>query len=169
MIRIRKEDMGNGVVVRSYRAEDQDRVKRCIVELQEFERALEPDRVEGERVVERNFRELQEGHDKKTGRLFVAEGEGEVIGFINVRFEHENETYMSSLVDYAYISDIVVLQAYRGRGIGTLLLRQAEAFARQGGATTLKIGVLARNRQAADLYQHVGFRPYEIILLKQLI
>ncbi len=161
--------MEHGAIVRVYRSEDQDSVKRCIVELQNFERALEPDRVEGELVVERNFQELQEAHSENTGRLFVAEVEGDVVGFINVRFEHESQTYLSSLVDYAYISDIVVLAEYRGRGIGTLLLQQAEAFARQQGANTLKIGVLAKNKQAADVYQHVGFRPYEIVMLKDLV
>lgn len=161
--------MGNRTIVRAYRPEDLDRVKQCIIELQDFERVLEPDRVEGERIVERNFQELQEAHQQNTGRMFVAEGEEGVVGFINVRFEHESQTYMSSLVDYAYISDIVVLQAYRGRGIGSMLLQQAEAFARQQGTTVLKIGVLAKNQQAADVYQHAGFRPYEIILLKHLV
>ncbi len=161
--------MEHGAIVRVYRSEDQDSVKRCIVELQNFERALESDRVEGERVVERNFQELQEAHSENIGRLLVAEVEGDVVGFINVRFEHESQTYLSSLVDYAYISDIVVLAEYRGRGIGTLLLQQAEAFARQQGANTLKIGVLAKNKQAADVYQHVGFRPHQIVMLKNLV
>ena len=43
------------VRVRTYKPEDQDHVKRCIIELQNFERTLEPDRIEGERIVERNF------------------------------------------------------------------------------------------------------------------
>jgi len=165
----KEKDMANKALVRTYRPEDQDRVKRCIIELQDFERVLEPDRVEGERIAERNFQELQEAHHQNTGKIFVAEVDEEVVGLVNVRFEHESQTYMSSLVDYAYISDIFVLQAYRGRGIGTMLLQQAEAFARQQGATVLKIGVLAKNRQAADVYQHVGFRPYEIVLLKHLV
>ena len=50
-----------------------------------------------------------------------------------------------------------------------MLLQQAETFARQQGAIVLKIGVLAKNQQAANVYQHAGFRPYEIVLLKQLI
>ncbi len=161
--------MGNTVNVRAYRAGDQDCVKRCIIELQDFERVLEADRVEGERVVERNFQELQEEHNQNTGKIFVAEIEEEVVGFINIRFEHESQTYLSSLVDYAYISDLVVLHTHRGRGIGTLLLQQAEDFARQQGATDLKIHVLARNQRAADVYQRVGFRPYEITLLKHLV
>lgn len=161
--------MGSRVTVRTYRPEDQDRVKHCIIKLQDFERVLEADRVEGERVVERYFQELQKAYHHNSGRMFVAEVEEEVVGFINVQFEHESQIYISTLVDYAYISDIVVLQAYRGRGLGTMLLQQAEAFARQQGATVLKIGVLARNQQAADVYQHAGFRPYEIVLLKQLV
>ena len=161
--------MASRATVRAYRSEDQGGVKQCIIELQEFERLLEPDRVEGESIVERYFQELLEAHQRRIGKIFVAEVEEEVVGFINVRLEHESQEYISSLVDYAYISDIVVLQAYRGRGIGTILLQQAEAFARHQGATVLKIQVLARNQQAADVYQHVGFRPYEIALLKHLV
>ena len=161
--------MSNRVIVRTYQTEDKKCVKQCIIELQNFERALESDRIEGTRIVERNFQELLQGHQQNTGRIFVAEVEQEVVGFINVQFEHESQMYLSSLVDYVYISDIVVLQAYRGQGIGTMLLQQAEAFARQKGATTLKINVLAKNQQATDVYQRIGFRPYEIAMLKQLV
>jgi GNAT superfamily N-acetyltransferase len=157
------------VIVRTYRSGDQDYVKRCIIELQEFERTLEADRVEGERVAERNLQELQEEHNQNTGKMFVAEVEEEVVGFINIRFEHESQMYLSSLMDYAYISDLVVLQAHRGRGIGTMLLQGAEDFARQQGATDLKIQVLARNQQATDVYLRAGFRPYEITLLKHFV
>lgn len=161
--------MRSRVTVRIYRSEDQDRVKQCIIELQNFECVLEPDRVAGELVFERNFQELQEACHQNTDKMFVAEAEEGVVGFINIRFEHESQTYLSSLIDYAYISDIVVLQEYRGQGIGTMLLQHAEDFAKQQGTTVLKIGVLSRNQQAADVYQHAGFRPYEIILLKHLI
>jgi hypothetical protein len=34
--------------------------------------------------------------------------------------------------------------------------------------TTLKIEVLAKNQQAAAVYLHAGFRPYELTLLKQV-
>jgi GNAT superfamily N-acetyltransferase len=49
-----------------------------------------------------------------------------------------------------------------------MLLQQAEVFAKQRGASVLKIQVLAKNRHTADVYQHAGFRPYEIALLKHL-
>ena len=36
---------------------------------------------------------------------------------------------------YALITDLVVLDSYRGRGIGRQLLERAEAYAKQAGAT----------------------------------
>ena len=82
--------------------------------------------------------------------------------------EREPETYLSTLTEYGYVSDVVVLSAYRRRGIGRALLLQAEAFAREHGAETLKINVLARNGGAAALYRASGFREYEVSLLKRL-
>jgi GNAT superfamily N-acetyltransferase len=71
-------------------------------------------------------------------------------------------------VDYAYISDLVVLPSHRGQGYGAALLQQAEEWARQKGMTMLKIHVLAKNLQAATVYLHAGFRLYELALLKQV-
>jgi hypothetical protein len=34
-------------LIREYQNEDQEDIQRCIIELQNFERFLEPDRVEG--------------------------------------------------------------------------------------------------------------------------
>ncbi|QBD76926.1 GNAT family N-acetyltransferase [Ktedonosporobacter rubrisoli] len=160
--------MSTDVTIRGYRIKDQEQIKQCIIELQEFERGLEADRIEGERIVERNFQEMQEAHLHDESRIFVAEVAEKVVGFINVRPVHSDQTYLSSLVEYVYISDIVVLQAYRERGIGARLLQRAEEFARQKGISVLQIEALARNQQALDVYQRAGFRPYEIMLLKQI-
>lgn len=91
-----------------------------------------------------------------------------LVGFVCVRLEHDEEVYLSTLTDYAYISDLVVLPSHRGQGYGAALLQKAEEFARQQGTTTLKIEVLAKNQQAAAVYLHAGFPPYELVLLKQL-
>jgi len=88
------------------------------------------------------------------------------VGFVCVWIEHDPDEYLTTLTDYAYISDIVVLAAYRGRGLGHALLRRAEQFAARCGATTLKINVLARNPTAARVYRSVGFRDYQVTLVK---
>ena len=156
------------VRIRAYQAEDQDRLEACILELQNFERTLEPDRVEGAQMVARNREELVTIVRQNRGQIFVAEANAEVVGFVCVRLEHEEDEYLSTLVDYAYISDLVVLPSHRGQGYGTLLLRFGEEFASQKGMTMLKIQVLVKNQQATSVYLQAGFRPYELALLKSL-
>ena len=70
--------------------------------------------------------------------------------------------------EYAFISDLVVLPAYRGRGLGRALLEKAEEHARLHGATTLKIESLAKNEVATTLYRNSGFSAYQILLVKRL-
>jgi len=156
------------VSIRAYQSEDQDRLEACILDLQNFERTLEPDRVEGAQMVARNREELLAIVRQNRGQIFVAEVAASVVGFVCVRLEHEEGEYLSSLVDYAYISDLVVLPSHRGQGYGTMLLQKAEELARQRGMTILKIQVLVKNQQAASVYLHAGFRPYELALLKSL-
>jgi len=69
---------------------------------------------------------------------------------------------------YAYISDLVVLPSYRRQGIARELLRHAEAYAGARGAKLLRIGVLAKNRIARDLYGKLGFEDYQLQLVKKL-
>jgi ribosomal protein S18 acetylase RimI-like enzyme len=68
---------------------------------------------------------------------------------------------------YALVTDLVVLEPYRGRGIGCQLLRRAEAFIRDAGASELRIGVLADNRAARRLYLDAAFVPHLEILVKR--
>jgi ribosomal protein S18 acetylase RimI-like enzyme len=156
------------VRIREYQSEDQEGLEACILELQNFEHALEPDRVEGARIVTRNREDLLALVRQNQGQLFVAEVNAEVVGFVCVRLEHEEDEYLSTLVDYAYISDLVVLPSHRGQGYGATLLQKAEEFVRFQGMTMLKIQVLVKNQQATSVYLHAGFRPYELALLKLL-
>src|SRR5713226_6382706 len=124
--------------IREYRPEDQERIKQCIIELQDFERSLEPDCVEGITIVTRYFHDLLDACREKNGRIFVAEVNGEVVGFVSVRIETDWDTYLSSITEHGYISDIVLLPAYRSQGIGRALLQKAEEYARAQGIELLK-------------------------------
>jgi ribosomal protein S18 acetylase RimI-like enzyme len=156
------------ITIRPYQLADQEQAEQCIIELQDFERSLEADRVEGKHIAQRYLQQLLTTCQTKTGRLFVAETDNQAVGLVCVWLEREPESFLTSLAGYAYISDLVVLSAYRRRGIGTLLLRQAEAYAQEQGATALKINVLAKNSAAYAAYHKSGFQDYEMSLLKQL-
>jgi len=155
-------------MIRLYQPADQEQVEQCIIALQDFERALEPDRVEGASIARRYLLDLLETCRKQSGQLFLAEVESQIAGFVCVWMEPEPEGYLTSLANYGYVSDLVVLPSYRRRGLGRTLLEQAETFAVRQGARALRLNVLTRNVGAWALYRKVGFRDYEIRLLKDL-
>jgi ribosomal protein S18 acetylase RimI-like enzyme len=60
------------------------------------------------------------------------------------------------------IHDLAVTQDFRGRGIGRMLLEEAEARARELGCCKLTLEVLGGNDNAQRLYRSCGYAPYEL-------
>jgi ribosomal protein S18 acetylase RimI-like enzyme len=145
---------------------DRAGLRSCVVELQDFERALEPTLPKGEEMADRYLAHMLRRCAEATGRVFVAEEDGGIVGFVGVLARVVPEPDESQA--YAYVSDLVVLPAYRRRGIGRALLEEAEAYARREGARSLRVAVLARNNGAGRLYHRMGFSDYTVQLVKPL-
>jgi ribosomal protein S18 acetylase RimI-like enzyme len=60
------------------------------------------------------------------------------------------------------VHDVVVVAAYRGRGVGREMLEQVKAIAQRRGACKLTLEVLEGNHSAISLYQRFGFAPYQL-------
>jgi len=155
--------------IREYRP-DQDarQLRACFVGLQNFERGLEPALPEGEAVADTYLASMFARCTEWCGKVFVAVVDGVVIGFVSVWAKVPHTELDEAPMAYAYVSDLVVLPTYRGRGLGRALLRQAEAYTRAQGATVLKIGVLTKNVVARQLYRDCGFTDYRVELVKIL-
>src|SRR5262245_51144515 len=129
--------------IREYEpARDRAQVRRCMVELQEFERGLEPALLKGEAMADGYLAYLLGRCSKTSGRLFVAETDRVVVGLVGVLARVLPDGPDEDPTPCAYVSDLIVLPGYRGRGIGRALLEHAEGFARASGATVLRVGVL---------------------------
>jgi uncharacterized protein (TIGR00290 family) len=140
----------------------------CFSELQEFERALEPDLPPGPDVTPAYLALLLERCARWHGRIFVGEVDGRVVGFSAVQAKVPQEEPDDPPGPYALLSDLVVLPEARRSGLGRALLERAEAYARAEGATVLCLTVLARNRAARTLYEAAGFRERFLSLEKPL-
>jgi diamine N-acetyltransferase len=148
-------------------AQHWDQVRSCIVELQEFERRLEPSLPRGKDMADAYLTFLLDRCSRAAGRV-VAEVDHGVVGFVAVFARVAPEEPDEDQTPYAYISDLVVLPRYRRRGIGRALLEQAEALVGSSGARILRVGVLAKNEPAAKLYRAAGFSDYQLQLVKRL-
>lgn len=156
--------------IRPYSRLDQNSIIKCIIELQNFERTLQPRWwFEGSSLLARRYlRYLLLKCRNNRGEILIADFEGNTAGFICVWMEREAEEILTNLNEYAYVSDLIILPEYRGLGIGGDLLREAERYAKKQQAKFIKLEVLPENELASDIYYKEGFKAKEIVLFKEL-
>ena len=88
------------------------------------------------------------------GTILIAEEDGKALGYATILTNVvEDGTGDEIAYTYAYVGDLVVAKAARGRGIGKLLLDECERHARAAGRDELRITVLATNEGAHELYR----------------
>ncbi len=149
-------------------ARDRGAVRRCFIELQEYERALDARLPEGERVVDAYLELMFERCAKHDGSVLVAELGGAVVGFVTILARLWSDEPDDGPLEFAYLADLVVLPEARKRGIGRALYAAAEEHARASGARWLRLTVKGSNAVARSFYESSGLSPYEAILEKRL-
>jgi ribosomal protein S18 acetylase RimI-like enzyme len=154
-------------VTRECQPEDLSQVEACFVELQDFLHRLEPNVLEG-KAAKKYFDFMLARCAETAGKVFVAEVGQKVVGFVCVWGKNPPEELDEEPEEYAFVSDLVVLPAYRRQGVGQALLERAEGYARSLGIKKIQLEVLSRNTGALKLYTNDGFRPYHVLMTKNL-
>lgn len=101
------------------------------------------------------------GRKEESAILLLARDhdEAKLAGFAMCRLLPEGPTFALGPVR-AEIDSLVVDRDGRGLGVGTALLEAVRAQLTARGIRCCSIGVLAQNRDAARLYERVGFEPW---------
>jgi len=94
--------------------------------------------------------------DENVG-LFLAELAGELVGLIHVLVAQARELPLLVPRHFAVIDNLVVTEHARRQGIGSLLIEQAECWARERGLTTIELTVYEFNQGAIALYEKAGY------------
>ena len=147
---------------------DQEAVRACCIELQDFERSLDPRIPRGEDIADRYLELMFRRCREFDGLVLVAEVDGAVVGYVSIWIRYRSDEPNDDPTEHGYICDLVVSADQRGRGIGRALLGAAEARVRAAGMKALRISVLAASAGARALYVAQGFEEEEISLEKRL-
>lgn len=91
----------------------------------------------------------------ETGELLAAVAGERIVGVLTLAW------YDAPSGRKAWIEDVVVDAAARGRGIGEALVREALALARREGVARVMLTSNATRRAAHRLYERMGFVRYE--------
>lgn len=155
--------------IREYNNEtDYDGLQECAIALQNYERSLEPRIPRGQDIVDLYIPHLFERCRKNQGKIFVVDIGGTIAGYVLVLCKVVSEDIDDGGMEYGLITDLVVLEEFRNKGYGTMLLTTAENEAKANDVKWLRIGVLSSNLSANNLYLSKGFRPLSAQLEKSL-
>ena len=143
-------------------------VRACLIELQDFERSLDPRLPSGTEIVDDLIPKMMARCVTCDGMVLVAELSEAVVGFVTILAKVKSEEIEEGDIEYGLVSDVIVVSKYRKQGIGRKLLEAAESYAKSNGVRWLRIGVLAENHSADDLYDSIGFKRFFIEREKKL-
>jgi len=154
------------LTIRSATLSDRPYLRSAIVELHEHERSLHSSRLPGEETADAYLAWML-AQAQQSGTVLVAEAGGAFTGFAAGWIVRDNvieETPDSNR--FGLVSDICVIERYRGRRIASRLLDALCERLRDSGVSRIRLGVLAANDAARASYERSGFTPYEVVYEK---
>jgi ribosomal protein S18 acetylase RimI-like enzyme len=96
--------------------------------------------------------------DSENEKLFVAEENGAVIGFIHV-VEDKTPPYKPVVPHrFAVIIDLYIDEKHRKLGLGKELMNAAKQWAKERGLDYIELMVLRENEAGIGFYQREGFQ-----------
>jgi len=134
------------LVIREATASDAPLIVEMIRELADFERALDQVEITPDDIVRDGFGQNPSFH------ALVAEWEGQPAAYILYFFAYSTWAGRPSL----FVEDLFVRARFRGKGIGTALLKRTAVIARDKHCCGLRWEVLNWNSAAIDFYHSLG-------------
>ena len=156
------------ITLRPALARDRDAVVALIHQLNVFEADLTGDRRRDYGGAEGYYGELMQRLFQRNGRIILAVEEGVIVGAMGFSLDQDAAYMSDGTRRHGTVTDLVVHENWRGRGIGRMLLAEAERLTRAEGLKRLVIGVLVANDKAERTYRNFGFEPYVAIMKKEL-
>lgn len=147
---------------------DFEELRRCVIELQDFERTLDARLPAGEEIADEYIAEMLQRCWHSEGRVLVAADGAIVAGYACIMNRVQSNDLDDGDIEFGLVADLLVRKAYRGRGLGGRLLQAAEDYARAHGVQWLRVSVMAANETAGRLYRAAGFEPLYAELEKRL-
>lgn len=158
-----------GMAIRKLNSEtDSAGLRDCMIELQNFERNIDPRMPSGEDIADEYIVEMLHRCRQCDGQVLVAEVDGDIAGYVTILNRVQSDDLDDGNIEFGLVADLVVRKAFRGSGLGKKLMAAAEQHARDDNVRWLRISVMATNQGARALYSELGFDEIYIELEKDL-
>jgi ribosomal protein S18 acetylase RimI-like enzyme len=98
--------------------------------------------------------------------VFVAEQDGQVVGYVYAGVEGQNWKELREQA--GFIHDVVVARPARARGVGAQLIDAACGWCRERGMPRVLLWVAQQNTGAQRVFDRAGFRRTMVEMTKEL-
>jgi GNAT superfamily N-acetyltransferase len=162
------------VAVRPVTLRDRDALWRLYVAFHEFHVRGVPDRLVSipDPPDDADRAELYTAIDKilndDDATILVAEVDGEVVGLAEVYLRRDEANSRTVTYTYGHLQSLTVDEALRGRSIGTRLLAAAEQWARDKGATEIRLDTWEFEQGPLRFYEANGYRTFRRAMVRAL-
>lgn len=156
------------MIIREYKTEDRQDFERCLLEASQEEYSRQPEYWEetNSQVVSAYFDSLLKDTSDNKGKIFVAEVDNKVVGYVVVTLDSQNSPDIR-IKKFGHVNDIAVLSEYRSHGVGAELLKATEKFVKDAGLKWMYLRVSVGNR-AVSFYEKNGYTKKFISYHKKL-
>lgn len=158
----------SSITLRTALPQDRNTVVELIHQLNVVEAELVGDRRRDYAGANAYYDELLTRLSRRNGRIVLAEAGGIVIGAMGFSLDQDAAYVIDEVRNHGTVTDLIVHEEWRGRGVGQMLLAEAERLTKAAGLTRLMIGALAANEQAIRTYSRFGFEHYATFMKKEL-
>jgi GNAT superfamily N-acetyltransferase len=160
--------MSGAVRLRTAVPADRDAIVGLIRALNVYEAAITGDRLVTQAAADAYYTGLIERIARQDGRLLAAEADRAIVGMLGFIVQEDQLFVREDVRRHGYVCDLVVNEAWRGKGVGRLLIAEAERCTREKGLKRLVIGVMEGNHNAERLYAQLGFAVHAKAMMKPL-
>lgn len=102
-------------------------------------------------------------HYHAPNAFFVAEHEGEIVGYIMCRIERGISGFGRFPVKKGHIVSVAVLRALRNKGVGTALINAGMKGMVDYGASEFYLEVRKTNEEAIGVYEKLGYTVRRVL------
>ena len=153
-----------GLYIREAAEKDLDRLARLIYRFYSFNEEFDPAWALDESA-ESIAKELAAEYLSSDDLVLVADYDNEVVGYIRVVIS-ENRILASKRI--GIIKELYVIPQYRGRGIASRLITEAQERLSDRGVKHISAEFPTANYVAEKFYKSLSFRPYLSTYLREV-
>jgi len=99
----------------------------------------------------------------KNSLALIAEANGKIVGYLTASIKTKPEYFKVNKV--GHIHQLFVKPAFRKKGLGKALFKEAEKFFKQKGAEWMEVEASVKNLPTKETYKALGLREFETIMI----